>query len=62
LHLPRQPKALNPMKPSPLLRLLFIAVLMTAFVNSSIAQDRSSHDPRQAERGKNFEKNRFVVP
>lgn len=49
------------MKPSPLLRLLFVAALpMTAFVNSSIAQDRGSHDLRQSERGKYFEKKSYA--
>jgi len=40
-----------------------LSVLLLAIAGSlMMAQDRGSHDPRQAERGNNFEKNRFVVP
>lgn len=50
-----------PMKPfrSPY-QLCTLLMLIVLFLTSSTAQDRGSHDPRQAERGKYFEKKTYA--
>ncbi len=49
------------MKPSRMFLVVCSTAVMTSCILSfSIAQDRGSHDPRQAERGKYFQKKAYV--
>lgn len=58
---PSHPKAVNSMRPIRILRLACSAAVLTSLLLSClIAQDRGSHDPRQAERGKYFQKKVYV--